>query len=244
MNAKSLLAKVDAWCKQQKTARVRLVKGKPMTDAQVDRIPKLPSSFWGETPVAYEPRRFVVPAGYRALLKLAGGVRVEYESDKAWETYDVFNLWRPGSCAKAHLGNAGPTLCDSWSLVGTTVDDRQISTTELLSFATMGYSVEASRWCFYVPADGPLRAPAIMEESNDYECLTGRYADTGEWLSDLSEPAFPSFETWFEAVVTVLTKQPFDAEAGNELVGAIMNLAPKAKRKAKKPKPKPKPKPR
>jgi len=220
-----LLAKVDAWCKAQTDVNARLVRGKPMSAAQLDRIPKLPSTFWGELPTPYDPARFVVPAGYRALLRVAGGLHVEYEVDDAWETYEIFNIFRPGSCAKTHLGDAGPTLCDAWSLVGTTVDDRQITTTELLSFATMGYSVEASRWCFYVPASGPIRPPTIFEESNDYECLTGRFADTGEWLSDLDKPVFKTFEAWFEAVVLSMTAQPLDPDANNDVLAAIYKRA-------------------
>jgi hypothetical protein len=226
MNAKVLLAQVERWCKAQTKVKARVVRGTPMSDAQIDRIPKLPSTFWGETPTAYDPKRFVVPVGYRSLLKQAGGVRVEYDAGDGWETYEALQLWKPGSCAKAHLGDAGPTLCDSWSLVGTTVDDRQIDTTELLSFATMGYSVEASRWCFFVPATGPIKPPTIFEESNDYECLTGRFADTGEWLSDLDQPAFPSFETWFEAVVAAITAKPLDPE-DDDVVRRIYKLAPK-----------------
>jgi hypothetical protein len=55
-----LLAKVDTWCAKQKDVSVRLVRGKPMTDAQIDRIPKLPLTFWGKLPTPYDPARFVV----------------------------------------------------------------------------------------------------------------------------------------------------------------------------------------
>jgi hypothetical protein len=230
MKAKALLDEVDAWCRKQTKVRARLVREKPMTDAQIDKIPRLLLGFPWPLPTPYDPKRFVIPSGYRALLKLAGGFRVEYRDDEKWETYEAFNFFRPGSCANAHTGQ-GKTLCDSWSCSGTTVDDREITTTELISFATIGYSVEASRWCFYVPAQGRVTAPAIIEESNDYECVTGRYVDTGEWLSDLDTPLFPTFETFFAALVTAVTKKPLDPRGGNDTVGQVYKLAPKIKPK-------------
>ena len=225
MDASSLLAQVEAWCAAQQRYRARLVKGAPLSHAAIDQIPQLPSTFWAELPTPYDPQRFIVPAGYRALLELAGGVRVEYLDGDDWQTYEVFNLWRPGPCERTHRG-ARETLCDSWLPAGTEDDQaRAITTTELLSFASMGYSTEASRWCFFVPARGPIEPPGVMEESNDYECLAARYVDTGEWISDLEKPAFPSFETWFEAVVTTVTQRPLDPATMNDTIREIYKLS-------------------
>ena len=173
-----LLKKLDEWAAKQPRDQVRLVKGKAMTDAQIDKIPALPKQFPFPLPTPYDPKRFAIPIGYRALLKRCAGLRLEVcvEEDGEFEPWGPFNIFRPSSCKTAHQG-AGPTLCDSWSTQGTMVDDREITTTELISFATMGYSTEASRWCFYL--GGKKGPPAIYEESNDYECLAGATSTTG-----------------------------------------------------------------
>jgi hypothetical protein len=209
-----LLSKLDKWCAAQTAAKVRLVKSRAMTDAQIDRIPRLLEAFPMDLPTPYDRGRFVIPRGYRSRLRRCGGVHIHIAGHGVWETFNVF---RPGTCAKAHLG-AKQTLCDSWVPSGTTVDDREFSTTALISFATAGYNVEASRWCFYIGGKG---APAIYQESNDYEANTGWYVDTGEPLSQWCGPLFSSFERWFVAVVETITSAPLDLEQRDVLVGAI-----------------------
>jgi hypothetical protein len=219
LDVDSLLTKLERWVTKQPKEMVRLVKGKPMSDTQIDRIPSQLKQFSLPLPTAYDPKRFVIPAGYRDLLRRCGGVRLEVREtdDDKFAPYGPFHIFRPGSCAKAHSGD-GPTLCDSWSVAGTTVNDRDITTTELVSFASMGYAVEASRWCFYLGGTGTL---AIYEESNDYECLAGRYVDDGTPLSKTYQPVFTSFDRWFEATIAVITKQPLDLDQPATVTKAI-----------------------
>jgi hypothetical protein len=214
-----LLDRLAAWCAKQDIS-ARLVEDKPLTDTAIDRIPRALAKFALPLPTPYDPARFVIPDGYRALLRRCGGVRIEIEPDGEWETWPVFDIFRPpGDCARAHLG-ARHTLCDSWTVEGTTVDDRAITTTELVSFATAGFAVEASRWCFHLGGK-PGKPPAIYEESNDYECLIGRFVDTGEWISDFDKPVFASFEAWLNAVVGEIVARPLDPDDNDALVNAI-----------------------
>jgi hypothetical protein len=148
---------------------------------------------------------------YRALLRRSGGIHIEIANDDEgpFEVWPVFHVYRPGDCTKAHQDH-GPTLCDSWRVDGTQVatgdgELKRFSTTELLSFASGGYSGEASRWCFYTGGGG---VPTIFEESNDYECVLGKYVDDGAWISDVCRPVFPSFEVWLAVVVDVITASP------------------------------------
>jgi hypothetical protein len=219
LDVDGLLTKLERWVAKQPKG-VRLVKGKPMSDAQIDRIPALLKQFPFSLPTPYDPKRFVIPAGYRALLRRCGGVRLEVreDDDDDFEPYGPFHIFRPGSCAKAHMGASGPTLCDSWSVSGTEMDGREITTTELVSFATIGHSVEASRWCFYLGGKGAL---TIFEESNDYECLAGRYVDDGTPLSKAYRPMFPSFDRWFATTIAAITKQPLDLERPETVTNAI-----------------------
>src|SRR5213083_935136 len=178
-----LLARLDRWCAAQTVAATRLVRGRPMSDAQIDRIPRLPERFPMALPTPYDRTRFVIPRGYRALLRRCGGLHVEVAGHGIWKVVDVF---RPHDCSKSQRG-AHRTLCDSWAARGTSVDGREFTTTNLIAFASAGYSVEASRWCFYI---GAGRTPTIYQENNDYEALTGWYVDTGEPLSDWCRPVF------------------------------------------------------
>jgi hypothetical protein len=66
-------------------------------------------------------------------------------------------------------------------VAGTTVNERAFSTTDFISFATAGFETEASRWCFYIGDGGP---PTIYE-SNDYECLLGKFVDDGGWITEV-----------------------------------------------------------
>lgn len=197
-----LLAAVDSWCRAQ-PHHARLVRGAPLTDDEIDRIPVLPTEFRFALATPYDPAQFTIPDGYRALLRRAGGVHVEITQDGKPEIWPVFHIFRPGPCKDAQCGGRY-TLCDSWTTAGATVDDREFTTTNLISFASMGYSVEASRWCFHI-ADRP---PSIYEESNDYECLAGTYVDTGEPLSNIFTPVFTCFERWFTTLVEIVTAHP------------------------------------
>ncbi len=200
---------------------LRLVTEAPLTADELDAVPSLPTGYRFPLPTPYDPARFVLPAGYRALLRRSGGLRVEWLEDGKWVTWPVVHLYRPKPCTKAQCGERF-TLCDSWSAKGTTVDDREISTTDFLSFADAGLDVEASRWCFFI--GGRRGPPSIYLEDNDYECLTGKYVDTGEWLSpSLAKPTFPSFEAWFTRLVTTVTAKPFDPEKNDALVNSMIS---------------------
>lgn len=213
-DAEVLLGRLEAWCQAQPD--VHLIRGPGLSTAELDAIPTWPTGFPYELPTPYDPKRFTVPVGYRQLLSRAGGLHVEHGPARA--VWPVVHLFRPGDCSRAHSG-ARYTLCDSWSPAGTTVDDREITTTDLISFASAGLDVEASRWCFLL-RDGA--APTVFLEDNDYECLTGRYVDTGAWLSELTTPAAPDFETWFTRLVEVVTAQPFNPDANDALVNALL----------------------
>jgi len=63
----------------------RLVEDKPLTDTAIDRIPRALAKFALPLPTPYDPARFVIPDGYRALLQRCGGVRIEIEPDGEWE---------------------------------------------------------------------------------------------------------------------------------------------------------------
>ena len=210
-----LLARLASWCDDQRA--LTLVRLPPMSDAAIDGIPQLPTSFPFPLPTPYDPARFVVLAGYRALLRRAGGLHIEHEG----EPWGVVHLYRPGDCARAHCG-ARYTLCDAWSTAGTTVDDREITTTALISFASIGFSMESSRWCFHLGPGAPL---PIYEESNDYECLAGTYVDTGEPLSTFYKPVFPSFEAWFTTLVDVVIARPFAPGDDDALVQRLFDAA-------------------
>jgi len=201
---------------------VRLLRFPPLTDEEIAQIPSLLTSFPHPLPTPYEPSRFVLPAGYRELLRRAGGLRVEHRAgpDDNWVAWPVVSIYRPGDCSRAHLG-ATNTLADSWTVMGTSVDDRAFSTTELISFANAGFAVEASRWCFYTGGE-PGAAPSIYIEDNDFECLLGKYVDTGEWISELHEPVFRSFEEWMTAVVDVVCSRPFSPDENDATVNAIV----------------------
>jgi hypothetical protein len=217
-----LLKRIETWCAAQTTSKARLVGLLPMDDAQIDNIPKLLESFPFELPTPYDRSRFVIPQGYRALLRRCGGVRIETWSDADQaEIWPVFHVFTPGDCSQAHRG-AHNTLCDSWTVKGTTVDDREISTTELVSFASAGFESEASRWCFHIGEGGP---PSVFLEDNDYECLTGRFVDTGEWISELDKPVFKSFEDWLSTVVDVITERPLDLDNHDDTVNEIISRA-------------------
>lgn len=216
-DAAASLKRLEQWCAEQKQSKVKLVRGKPMTAAQLDAIPTFPETYPYELSVPYEPKRFIVPESYRSLLSLAGGLHVEFDGERGRETWNVVHLYRPGPCSNAQRGQRF-TLCDSWAPEGTTVDDRAISTTELISFANAGFDTEASRWCFFTGAKGE---PSVLLEDNDYECLTGRYVDTGEWLSDGGPaPAAKNFAAWFTKLVDVVTSRAFDPENNDALVNA------------------------
>lgn len=215
-DAAALLERVEVWCRSQNATLVRLP---PLSDVEIDRIPTLPNGFPFALPDEWRAQDFQVPASWRAFLRCAGGAYIEVDGER----WPVFNLYRPGDCSKAHTGQ-GPTLCDSWTVEGTTVDDRPFSTTAFLSFATAGLDVEASRWCFRAE---PGREPTVWLESNDYECLLGTYTDTDEleWLSEHDDtPTFADFASWLTAVVEVITASTLeDPESNDALVQQIVD---------------------
>jgi hypothetical protein len=214
----SLLSRLERWCETQ-AIPTRLVRQPPMTEAEIDRIPSLLERFPFPLPTPYDPARFVLPQGYRALLARAGGLHVEYTQDDEPEVWPVVQLFTPRDCSSAHCGDHD-TLCDAWSTAGTTLDDREITTTDLVSFASAGFSVEASRWCFRLGGGGPL---PIHLESNDYECECAWYVDTGEPVSEVDAPVFTSFEAWFTALVDEVTSRPLDPEGNDALIQRLFD---------------------
>ncbi len=217
-----LLARLESWCEAQRGHEVRLLRRPPLSEAELDAIPSLLTSFPFPLPTPYEPARFRLPAGYRELLRRAGGLQVEHRGgpDEAWRVWPVVSLYRPGDCSQAHQGQ-GKTLADSWTVIGTSVDDRAFTTTDFISFADAGFAVEASRWCFYLGGEPGAPLPIYIED-NDFECLLGRFVDTGEWISSLHDPVFPSFEAWLAALVEVVCSRPFDPGQNDATVNAII----------------------
>ncbi|MCY1080992.1 hypothetical protein [Archangium lansingense] len=197
---KALLDGMDTWARQRGW---RLVREAPLTREEVDALPHLLSDYPYELPTPYREEAFVVPESYREFLLLHREVRLEHQSDgEEWETYRPFHVWAPTL----------KSLTASWTPSGTTVDDREITTTDLISFADAYLGVEAARWCFYTrtePKGGEL--PLLLED-NDYEALAGHYVDDGEWL-DSNAPltfGFDSFEAWFTRLCAVVRREDLD----------------------------------
>jgi len=222
LDVDALLERLDRWSASQERFEVRLTRLPPLDDQEIEEIPSLLTSFPFPLPTPYEPARFVLPQGYRALLRRAGGMQIEYRgsASESFQPWPVLTLYRPGDCSLAHQGK-GKTLADSWTVIGTSVGDRAFTTTDFIAFADGGFAVEASRWCLYTGGEPGAPLPIYIED-NDFECLLGRYLDTGEWISDLHDPVFPSFEAWLSALVEVVCSRPFDPEQNDATVNAII----------------------
>ncbi|ATB49602.1 hypothetical protein [Corallococcus macrosporus] len=199
---KSLLDAMDVWARQRGW---RLVREAPLTREEVDALPRILTGYPYALPTPYVEEAFVVPDSYRAFLMLHREVRLEHQpDDETWETYRPLHVWAPTM----------DSLTSAWTPTGTTVDDREITTTDLIAFADAYMGIEASRWCFYTrtaPKDGEL---PVYFEDNDYEALAGHYVDDGEWL-DSNDPmmfGFESFEHWFKKLCTVLRREDLDLE--------------------------------
>ncbi|MBL4633058.1 MAG: hypothetical protein JKY56_04255 [Kofleriaceae bacterium] len=223
------ISQLSNWCIEQTSNdecdyELRLVSGVPLSDEELDAIPRYPLDFSFETPSEYRPEAFTVPKRYRQLLSMSGGFRIEYraksvdEGQKKWKVWPLVELFRPGTCEAAHYGDA-PTLCDSWVTAETELDDREIDLTRFISFANAGISGVASRWCFLIGTDS--KEPEIYLEDNDDECVIGHWADTGEWISDDTEPFFSSFSEWLDVLVDVVTRSTFDIKNNDEFIAEI-----------------------
>lgn len=154
-------------------------------------------------PVPFHPDDFPVPPSYREFLRACSSARVEYRDDNEWAVYEPVNIFGPDDVATGHSFTDGAYY-----------DDREIHTTFLVAFATAGYRVEASRWCFYTGADIDRRDGElpILLECNDYECDLAKYVDNGEWVEGaFAKPAAPSFGQWLDKLITVVTTRPFVA---------------------------------
>src|SRR5689334_10431844 len=127
---KALLDGVDTWARQRGW---RLVRESPLTREEVDALPRLLSAYPYELPTPYREEAFVVPESYRQFLLLHREVRLEHQPDgDEWETYQPFHIWTPTL----------ESLTAAWTPSGTTVDDREITTTDLISFADAYLGVE------------------------------------------------------------------------------------------------------
>ncbi|MGY3684794.1 hypothetical protein [Streptomyces sp. TE33382] len=199
------LARLQEWCARQKG--IRLVLGPPLDDNRIDALPyEIDERYPWKLRPPYRPDDFAIPAGYRAFLRICSYARIEeQEEDGCWSVYEPVNIFSPDELCKGR----------SFTDAGTTVRDREIQTSFLIAFATAGYDLEASRWCFCTDGDvahqeGEL---PILLEYNDYECDLAKYVDTGEWLNAAaSTPAALSFTQWLDALVTEVTSRPFDPE--------------------------------
>lgn len=126
--------------------------------------------------------------------------------------YEPFTIFSPAEVALGH----------SFTVGGTTLDnDKEIYTTFLIAFATAGYSIEASRWCFYTDTDLERKSEdelLILCESNDYECDLAKYVATGDWIENaFASPAAYSFEEWFIKLVTFVTAKPFSKKRRDDI---------------------------
>ncbi|MCP3065121.1 hypothetical protein LXT21_40750 [Myxococcus sp. K38C18041901] len=208
---KALLNEMDAWAQARGW---RLIREAPLTREEVDALPHMLTGFEYELPTPYREEAFIIPDSYREFLMLHREVRLEYRPDAGkWETYRPFHVWAPTM----------DSLTASWTPAEATVDDREFTTTDLISFADAYMGVEASRWCFYTrtsPKDGEL---PVYFEDNDYEALAGHYVDDGTWL-DENDPmsfGFESFEHWFRALCKVLRREDVDPEDVRQVGNSI-----------------------
>ncbi|MEN7546986.1 hypothetical protein AAG747_03655 [Rapidithrix thailandica] len=205
------LSELKSWAAAQK--KVRLVLGPPVDNKEIDSWPGLiaaSTAFLQKVP--FQPEQFVIPASYRYFMSLHSFARIEYNTGKdKWKTYEPFNLYGSTELVKSQYFTRG-----GWELNG-----REIHTTFLTAFATAGYSVEASRWCFYTDTDIERKVEGelpVLCESNDYECNLAKYVDTGEWIEDAcKDPVAYSFEDWFSKLVAILVAKPFSRKREDEI---------------------------
>ncbi|GGT75545.1 hypothetical protein GCM10010207_85790 [Streptomyces atratus] len=199
--------RLQAWCAGQEGG-VRLALGPPLDDRRIDALPYvLEKDYPWWLTVPFRPADFPIPAGYREFLRICSFARIEYQEEgRDWSVYEPVNIFSPQEVARGQ----------SFTVGGTTLgDDREIHTTFLVAFATAGYNVEASRWCFCTDGDLPRQSGElpILRESNDYECDLAKYVDTGEWTENaFTTPAALSFAAWLDALVSEVTRRPFDPD--------------------------------
>jgi hypothetical protein len=198
-----LLGHLAAWCRRQPGAR--LVTGPPLSDRQIDGLPRRMERVQRQLAVPFHADQLVIPTSYRKLLRLHRFVRIELEDeDGEWNTYEPFNLLAPDEVAR------GPAFIDY-----ATLDERPIFTTFLVAFATAGYESETSRWCFYTDGDLPAARGElpILCEANDFECDLAKFVDDRTWVPGaFTTPAAPSFAKWLERLVELVMSQGFDEE--------------------------------
>jgi hypothetical protein len=193
------LERLRGWCGSQRG--VRAIFGEPLTEAHIGALPQLIADRNPGLPVPFHPGDFPVPPSYQDFLRQCSSARVEYRDDDGrWRVYEPVNIFGPDEVAAGH------------SFIDATLDGRQIHTTFLVAFATAGYAVEASRWCFYTgdDIDRPGGELPILLECNDFECDLAKYTSTGEWVPGaFTTPAAPSFGHWLDRLVTLVTTRPF-----------------------------------
>jgi hypothetical protein len=186
-----------AWC--EATPGVRLVAGPPLADAEISALPaRIAAENNHRLSVPFEPEAFVIPDDYRSFLRAHDGLRVEFdtgvEGPWRWQTWEPVNVFSAAEVA------AGRSFEDA----GIGLDDEEIYTSFLVAFATAGWEIEASRYCFGVGLGGESRLP-IFVENNDYECDLARYVATDEWVNWSTPWATASFAQWWHALVTHVT---------------------------------------
>src|SRR5215467_1270576 len=104
-----LVARLQRWCDSQ--PGVRLIKGPPLDDVDIDKLPaRIAAAHRGRLPVPFDAEAFPVPAGYRELLRLHRHVRVEFDDEDTWRTYEPVNLLDPDAVVRGPSFIAGATL--------------------------------------------------------------------------------------------------------------------------------------
>lgn len=80
------------WCVEQRGVRLKL--GPPLSQRQIDDLPKAIALALHRYKLPFKPEDFVVPSSYREFLAQHSFARIEYnDEDGPWSTYEPFNIF-------------------------------------------------------------------------------------------------------------------------------------------------------
>jgi hypothetical protein len=148
----------------------RLKRRKPLTDAEIDRLPKLIKPHFGKV-------SFVPPPSYRAFLKEIGPLALEVDEgedgDHDWCEWDrIFGIYTPKQVAEITSEVVHVPEDVSYD------EDKYITTNHLIGFAATDSSLDCT-WCFYTDEKrGKDEYPIVFHDQD--EPLASKYQETGE----------------------------------------------------------------